>query len=336
MVTLKKSASGRYPVQVKVGNGKQALRDSGTFDTRREAEDWYTRRRAELRAALGKGIAQHHTLRDALHRYAEEVAPTHKGERWERVRLVMFEADHNLPVTLPLGKISGAHIDQWVRSRLTKVSGASVRREMSLLGSVLTAAVGWGWLRESPLRGVSRPPAPPGSDVVMSRAQIKGMLRALGYKRRRPQSLREVIANMLILALRTGMRSGEMESLTWDRVHPAHVVLPETKNGDAREVPLPRKARPCIERMRGWDDVRVFPITAQSRDSLWRRARDNNGMSGFTFHASRHTAATWVGRQVGRPGRLSFPQFCKAFGWRNPKQALEYVNPTAAELADLL
>ena len=336
MVTIKKSASGRFPVQVKVGNGKQALRDSGTFDTKREAEDWFTRRRAELRAALGKGIVQHHTLRDALHRYAEEVAPTHKGERWERVRLVMFEADHNLPITLPLGKITSAHIDQWVRARQSKVSNASVRREMSLLGSVLTAAVGWGWLKETPLRSAKRPPAPPSSKVVLSRSQIKGMLRALGYKRHRPQSLRQVIANMLILALRTGMRSGEMESLTWDRVHATHVVLKETKNGDAREVPLSKKARPCIERMRGWDETRVFPISAQSRDSLWRAARDDNGMSGFTFHASRHTAATWVGRQVGRPGRLSFPQFCKAFGWRNPKQALEYVNPTAAELADLL
>ena len=59
-------------------------------------------------------------------------------------------------------------------------------------------------------------------------------------------------------------------------------------------------------------------------------------MSGFTFHDTRHTAATWVGRQVGRPNRLSFPQFCKAFGWRDPKMALRYVNPTAAELADLM
>ena len=32
--------------------------------------------------------------------------------------------------------------------------------------------------------------------------------------------------------------------------------------------------------------------------------------------------------------RLSFPEFCRAFGWRNPAQALAYCTPTAAELAD--
>lgn len=52
--------------------------------------------------------------------------------------------------------------------------------------------------------------------------------------------------------------------------------------------------------------------------------------------AARHTEATRIGRTVGQPGRLSFPEFCKVFGWRDPKHALIYVNPTAAELAQKL
>lgn len=335
MATITKTASGRYTVQVKVGNGPGARRDSGTFDTKREAQDWFVQRRTELRAEAGRGAATHYTLRQAIQKYHDEVAPGHKGTRWEQIRCAMFQRDADLPLSLPIGRVTDEHIERWRDRRQMEVSGSSVRREMSLLGSIFTAAAtDWKWIKTTPLKGVRRPPGGPGRDVVMTRPQIRGVLRALGYRRQRPTSMKQVVAHMLLLALRTGMRSGEMEGLTWDRVHAAYVSLPETKNGDARDVPLPRKARPIIERMRGWDDTMVFPITAQSRDSLWRTARKVAKLSGFTFHDSRHTAATWVGRQVGRPGRLSFPEFCRAFGWRNPAQALQYVNPTAAELAE--
>ena len=67
---------------------------------------------------------------------------------------------------------------------------------------------------------------------------------------------------------------------------------------------------------------------------MFRRVRDKLGLSGFTFHDTRHTAATWIGATVGQPGKLSFPEFIKVFGWRDPKNALIYVNPTAASLAE--
>ena len=71
-------------------------------------------------------------------------------------------------------------------------------------------------------------------------------------------------------------------------------------------------------------------------DALFRRAKAKAGLPDIHFHDSRHTAAPRIGRAVGQPGRLSFPEFCKVFGWRDPKHALIYVNPTAEELADKL
>ena len=68
-------------------------------------------------------------------------------------------------------------------------------------------------------------------------------------------------------------------------------------------------------------------------DALFRKVRENAGLDGFTFHDARHTAATRIGRTVGQQGKLSFPEFCKVFGWRDPKHALVYVNPTASDLA---
>ena len=328
--------AGMIRRQVKVGTGANALRDSGMFRTRREAEAWAVRRREELMAKRDGTEGQRKTLLDALRRYAEEVAPTHKGERWEVVRLASFEGHALLPLTRRIVDVTPEQIERWRAWRETKVSAGSVRRELSLLGSVFTAARRWKWVKESPMQDVSRPSAPPGRDVTLTREQIKGMLKALGYRRQRPQTMQQVVAHMMLLGLRTGMRSGEMEGLLWANVQATHVTLPRTKNGDVREVPIPRKARAIFERMRGWDDVRVFPIGAQSRDALWRAARDRAGLSGFRFHDLRHTAATWIGATVGQSGKLSFPQFCRVFGWRDPKYALVYVNPSAADLADLM
>lgn len=328
---IKRLPSGSYRVQIMVG-GRRVGR---TFAVLKEAVVWRDQQRVDLRAQSTGSEGQRKTLRDAMRRYAEEVAPTHRGERWEQIRLAAMEGHECLPITLPIGQVTAQHLARWRRWREGKVGPASVRREMSLLGSVFAAARrDWHWIDKSPLSDVRRPPAPPPSDRTITRAEIRGMLRALGYRwGRRPASIKQVVAYALLLALRTGMRAGELAGLTWARVHPAWVELPMTKNGYARDVPLSRKAQRLMDGLRGFDDERPLPVTVQVLDATFRRARDAAGLSGFTFHASRHTAATWIGATVGRPGRLSFPEFVRVFGWRDPRNAMVYVNTRAEALA---
>lgn len=85
-----------------------------------------------------------------------------------------------------------------------------------------------------------------------------------------------------------------------------------------------------IESMRGFDSILVFGIKAQTLDAMFRRYRDRAGLSGFTFHDSRHTAATWMAR------RVDVLTLCKVFGWKNPKMAMVYYNPKASDIARLL
>src|SRR3546814_19248561 len=60
----------------------KGVRDSKTFPTKREAVDWANRRELELRDDRPPGDT--HSLRDALRKYAEEVSPHKRGERWEQ------------------------------------------------------------------------------------------------------------------------------------------------------------------------------------------------------------------------------------------------------------
>ena len=43
---------------------------------------------------------------------------------------------------------------------------------------------------------------------------------------------------------------------------------------------------------------RRFPVKPQSLDSMFRKARERAGLSGFTFHDSRGTALTWLAKKV--------------------------------------
>lgn len=81
-----------------------------------------------------------------------------------------------------------------------------------------------------------------------------------------------------------------------------------------------------IEAMRGWDEVYVFGLKSPTLDALFRKYRTRAGLSGFTFHDTRHTAATRLA------GRVDVLTLCKIFGWKNPKRAMTYYNPTPEQI----
>ena len=327
-----KQASGKWAVQFMAAG----RREYGTFDTRREADEWQALRKIELKAInRGRG-GEVKTLGDALAEFSKEVSPKHKGAHWEQVRINAMLRHPDLPCALPLARLLPDHIIRWRDARLKDVTKGTVLREMNLLGSVLTHAVReWRWIEHSPMSEVRRPQKPKHRERLIARSEIKAMLRQLGYHPgKTPLTLTAQVGYVFMLALRTGMRDSEITCLTWDRVQPRVVVLPDTKNSDARKVPLSRKSARLFDRLRGVDHKSVFTLAPGTRDSLFRRARELAKLDGFTFHDARHTAATWIGATVGQPGKLSFPEFVKVFGWRDPRNALIYVNPTAEALAD--
>ena len=330
MATPQKVAGG-WRIQLKIG-GKRA---SATFPTQREANAWAAQKSIELRANRKGKMGDIRNLADAMRRYADEVSPSNKGDRWEKVRINAMLEHPDFPVTIPLNDLKGSDFVAWKESRLSTIKASSFNRELSLLGSVFAACIkDWYWCTDNPLDMLRRPPNPPHRERVITPSEIRIMLRTLRHRTgRRPDSLMAVTALAFLLALRTGMRAGEIVGLTWDRVHESWVHLPDTKNGTARNVPIPASARRIFEQARGLDPERVFPITRQTRDAIYRKAREKAGLHGFTFHDSRHTAATRIGATVGQPGRITFPEFCHVFGWKDPRNALVYVNPSAASLA---
>ena len=322
MASIVKCAGG-YRVQLDV----RGQRESKVLPTRREATEWAAKREIVLRATAGGNVGAVKTLKDALHKYSDEVSQHRRGWRAEMIRLKAFEKHPSFPLKVKMKDLKPADIAAWRDARLKINARGSVLRDMGLLSAVLEMARReWGWIEKNPVKDVRKPANPDHRSRIIAWSEIKRMLRQLGHGGP-VRSVSQAVAMCFLVALRTGMRAGELCSLTWDRVFDDYCNLPMTKNGKARDVPLTPRARKLIERMRGFDDVLVFGLKSQSLDALFRKARGRAGLEGFTFHDSRHTAATVMAH------KLHVLELCKVFGWVKTDQALTYFNASASDIA---
>lgn len=330
MATPKKTAEGTWRVQMQI-NGQRC---GGTFPTKREAEDWIAKTRLNSRLTSSGMLGTVKTVADAMERYGEEVTPHKRGWRAEGIRLQAIVKHDKFPVKIKLHELTAQHLADWRDARLKQVARGSVLRDMTLVGHVLEVARReWQWLSANPMKDVRKPAEPDHRERIITGPEIRKMLRYLGWSRKKPvRTVSQSVATCFLLALQTGMRAGELTGLAWDDVRDDFCTLHagRTKTGKGRQVPLTSAARRTIELMRGYDDELVFGLKSQTLDAMFRKYRERAGLSGFTFHDSRHTAATRMA-QV-----LHVLDLCKVFGWTNTTRALTYVNPTGSELAKRL
>ncbi len=299
---------------------KDGQRESATFPTKAKAIQWAHMREGELTGAR----LPENTVKDALRRYAADVAPTHKGERWEQVKCKAFERDELAAVRLPA--LRAGDIAAFRDRRLQSVSGASVRREMNLLQSVFKLCrKEWHWLDSDPMADVKRPTQPASRKRRITPDEINRMTLALGYTGGPPETVSDRVALAFLFALETAMRSGEILGLHWADVGALSVRLPVTKNGDTRHVPLSTRAREILALLPRTDPV--FGLESAQRDALFRKARKRAEIPNLHFHDARAQAIWTLSK------KLDVMELARVIGHRDLKSLLIYFDASADELS---
>ncbi|HEY4292106.1 site-specific integrase [Luteibacter sp.] len=303
---------------------KNGDRDAKSHRTKAEAAAWALQREAEL---TGKKLPEK-SLKEALERYAREVATTRPGERWETLRCASLA--RMAIAKRRIGELDASHLAEWRDERLRSVSAATVRREIAFLRSVFDVARReWRWMRINPLDDVRRPPAPPSRKRRVPAAEVDRVTMALGYDGGIPENASQRVALSFLFALETAMRSGEIVGLTWSNVSAKSVRLPKTKNGDDREVPLSRRAREILGLLPR-DGETVFGLNHALRDALFRKARDRAEVENLHFHDSRAEAIWRLSK------KLDVMELARMIGHRDLRSLMIYYQTTADELADQL
>lgn len=326
MASITKSGSG-YRAFLCV-NGK---RETKVFRTKSEAKLWSETRTYFLKTNDAIPEAEKTTVEDLFHRYMDKITPQKRGADKEKIRINALLNHPSFPSKTKLTAFTPELIASWRDYRLRQVTAGTVLRELGVISTIMEYAVKeWGLLKQNPVKQIRKPNAPAHRDVLYSLSQIRAILKAMGHSPRgEVRSVAQSVAICFLLALRTGMRAGELTGLTWDRVHPGYCVLPVTKTVP-RQVPLTKRSGILLDRMRGYDPKFVFGLSPQTLDANFRKYRDRAGISGVTFHDARKFAATSMARKI------PILDLCRVFGWSSPKFAMVYYAQTAADIANLL
>ncbi|MCZ8105786.1 MAG: site-specific integrase [Burkholderiales bacterium] len=227
-----------------------------------------------------------------LTRYRDEVSPRKRSAVSEVARINAILRRDICHRTLAL--LTTSDVAQYREARLRTVAAATVTRELNLLSHVVdTATRDWGiYVPRNPCKLVRRPSAPRGRDRRLLPGEEERLLAAVDHGR----SI--YLRPLIVLAIETGMRRGELLGLEWKDVDleigVAH--LPMTKNGEARSVPLSLRARSVLQSLRDErrdaSEARPLPTTASAVAQSWGHLRVRAGMPDLHFHDLRHEAVS--------------------------------------------
>lgn len=317
MATIRKIPSGKWRAEV----FRRGVRRSKAFPTKQAAKDWAAREEHLILNA--EAIRDKTPLADVLARYGREVSVTKRGERWEVARLAAMAADKIGKIAI--GDLTPEDLGEWRDRRLRLVAPGTVRREITLLSAVLnTARREWRLLKVNPMSDVRRPVEPAPRDRLPTDDEIARLAHSAG------DDLGNATArafHAFLFAMQTAMRAGEIVGLRREHVDTEKriAVLPRTKNGTRRDVPLSTEAVRLIEALP--DDDPIFGLSSSQLESLWRKLRDRAGVSGLTFHDSRHAAITRLAK------KLDVLALARMVGHKDIRQLQVYFNESAADMA---
>jgi len=317
MATIRKR-NGKYEVQIR----RLGLRQiSKSFRLIKDAQAWA--RHMEVRAdqhdlpADPKAL-QRVTLAELVVRYRDTVSIYKRGYEVERIVLSAFMRH---PICgRRLSEITAEHFSQYRDDRLKKIKLATLKRQLGAIRNLFNVARHeWGLpIRENPLAKMQFKGADHRRERRLRPGELNKIITA-ARSRRNP-----LIARIILLALVTGMRRGEL--LAIERGHididRRSLLIPATKNGYPRTIPLTNAATKLLRVCRSERQERIFPITANAFRLAWERVKRKAGIDDLRFHDLRHEA---ISRFFDR--RLTIPEVALISGHKDMTMLLRYAHP---------
>ncbi|WP_414039738.1 site-specific integrase [Acidithiobacillus sp. M4-SHS-6] len=297
---------------------------SKTFRTKRDAEAWARLTESAMERGLwqNQSDADSTTLADALERYGREVSSLKKSGKIELYRIGTLKTDKI--AKLHLSRIRGADLAEYRDRRLAAgLSDSSVRLELAILSNLYTVA-----MKEWRMEGLRNP-------VLAVRKPLPGKARD---RRLSPIEEKKLLVEcapplkaIILFALETGMRRGEIQKLLWKNVDliKCTAQLLDTKNGEDRTIPLSGRAIAVLKALPRNINGKVFPgvdISHSFTAACKRAAIDD-----LRFHNLRHEATSRFFEKGLNP-----MQVAAITGHKTLQMLKRYTHLRAEDLAKLL
>ena len=223
MPSISKS-HGMWRVRIRVQSLPQL---SKVFKSKHDARTWADRTERAMKLGV-LSPDQDCPLRELLERYAREVTPSKRSASKEDLRINKL-CKHRI-AGIRLSNLTSHHIAKYRDERLEAVSGTTVVKDLNILSLIIkTAMREWDFkLPSNPVVAVKKPKENKARDRRLADGEYEQLLKECGKRKN------HWFKPLIVVALETGMRRGELLSLEWKHVHLdkswAHLTM--TKNGD--------------------------------------------------------------------------------------------------------
>jgi len=245
------------------------------------------------------------------------------------VAVARLKADFEKWLGEPLTSFNSWRIESWRRDRLKAGTKATtLNRQVDTLRSCLRKAVDWGIIDKHPLQGLKRLKVDEDERVRFLSPDEEKRLRAAlatreadlrGARDRfndwraarnkkalpaRPEGYVDHVHPLVIVALNTGLRRGELFSLRWSDIDADAGILTvraaAAKSGDSRRIPLNDEAQEVLKAWRKQhkpeNDDFVFPGDGGARltkmNKSWATVCKLAKLTNFRLHDCRHHFAS--------------------------------------------
>ena len=317
--------------------------ESATFERKTDAKEWAKQTEASMRQGRHfKTVeAKKHMVGDLIDRYLREMEKKNP-KRFVDVKTLLGWWKGEIGVYL-LSDVSRALIIEQ-RDKLLNTKGRNVERRKNstvnryttALGNAFTVAMNeWEWIHENPMRKISKLSEPRGRVRFLDDEERERLLEAC------QASTNLQLHILVVLALSTGARHGELINLRWSDVdwQRSVITLHDTKNKERRLLPLLHYA---LELMKEHNKVRniasdlVFPSPSNLQRpwdsrSAWLSALKKADIQDFRFHDLRHSAASYLAMNGA-----SLAEIAEVLGHKTLQMVKRYAHLSEAHTAKVV
>jgi integrase len=222
------------------------------------------------------------TVGDLLDRYVTEESVHKASASDDKARAETLKA---VLGGYGVADLTSTMVSGYKRARMRVRAAQTVLHELNLLHRAYVVAVAeWGLVLPRGVPRTSRPSLPPGRERRVTPQEVDAIIQETGSKD---------LKAIMVLAVETAMRRGEILGLCWEHVNlPQRTLfLPKTKTNVPRTIPLSSRA---VALLRGLGPGRgkVFSITPRCASQAFKRAADRLGLVDVHFHDLRHEATS--------------------------------------------
>lgn len=350
----------RYEAVIRIKGYKPM---SAIFDRKTDAQIWA----GDLESKMKRGLnikdneAKKHTLADLIDRYIQDILPERKLDQ-KKIKMQLTWWKENIGAYL-LSEVTPSLIAEY-RDKLFKEpiktekghrSASTVRKYMCSLSIALTKAINeWEWLDTNPMAKVEKKKVAKGRVRFLSSKEQTNLLEVC------KKSPNKHLYLLVVIALSTGARYGEIMGLTWDNVNldietPMFYFM-DTKNGENRAVPITGLALDVIKefsKIRQINSKLVFPHKDGKKPMdlrwYWDKVVESAKLEDFVFHDTRHCAGSNLAmdgaslieiadilghktmQMVKRYSHLTKKHTAKVLGRMNDKQFAKHIEKQRAK-----